>query len=60
MDNFIRTVTLSEVDIEDLIEAIDARLNAEWVHDSRDEAIVDHAKNLFSLRERLTAVLNNG
>lgn len=57
MDNFLRTVTLSEIDIEDLLEALDARLNAEWLHESQDADIQDHAKNLYSLRERLATVL---
>jgi hypothetical protein len=58
MDNFLRTVTLSEVDIGDLLEAIEARLKLDWIHSSEEEDMQAHARNLLSLRKRLENVLD--
>lgn len=58
MNDFLRTITLSEVDIEDLVWAIETKLD-EFSDDQEDEYLRSGYRNLESLKERLLAALSS-
>ena len=59
MNDFLRTVTLSEVDIEDLVWSIEKTLNDFSDDMDEDNPLYSGYRNLESLHGRLLAAVNS-